>query len=160
LSWRGARKFDASRKTAHACETQRLFRPQQRAASARIRGEPQARFPRPFREPAALYGKLRAWSAVAAGLAATLAAPEKLVRRSTARDGAHFAEAGRGSTPQPRNQRRRHDTNDHDSDPRGRRFTPFAHRLKPKNADKDSLEISLRMADWLALHARRQTHDR
>jgi hypothetical protein len=29
-----------------------------------------------------------------------------------------------------------------------------------KNAEKDSLEISLRMADWLALHPRRQTHDR
>jgi hypothetical protein len=44
--------------------------------------------------------------------------------------------------------------------PHGSRLTPFVHSTKPKNAEKDSLEISLRMADWLALHARRQTHDR
>jgi hypothetical protein len=44
--------------------------------------------------------------------------------------------------------------------PPGGRWSLAAHSTQPKNADKDSLEISLRMADWLALHTRRQTHDR
>jgi hypothetical protein len=44
--------------------------------------------------------------------------------------------------------------------PHGRRFTPSCAAQSRRNAEKDSLEISLRMADWLALHPRRQTHDR
>jgi hypothetical protein len=59
-----------------------------------------------------------------------------------------------------RNHPRRDDTNDHDARAAWQALLAIVRGTKPKNADKDSLEISLRMADWLALHPRRQTHDR